>query len=664
MRKVVYIFLFFLTCSLANGQVLTDTQFFKAVNLDFPGLESVKLSVERRNYSDAKRFFVAYIKHRKTPVWLFDWRLPLSEKRNTAVNIHEADRYAKNELVSCGIWYQFGNNVDWQLNPTKNNYKEWTWQLNRHYGWITLGQAYWKTGDERYAKSFVSQLNSWLVQCKCPKDDGNYENSPWRTLDAGIRMRYTWPNAFYYFLSSPSFDDETAFRMVKSFYEHALFLYDHSISKQRLSHEMNGLYTIGVLFPEFCDAEKWRALAVDQLYAEEVDQFYPDGAQKELSPGYHSTNLSCIVTVYRLAQLNHYSLPEGYVPRLESIYAYYELLRMPNGLLPAINDSKWVDSQGELQRASEYFENRKDFMYSSSQGAKGKNPSFTSVWMPWAGWYVTRSGWSTNDFYSFFEVGPYGTGHQHEDKLSFILYAYGSLLITECGNYSYDNSQFRSYAVSARVHNVARIDGQDQNRFAVRNNKGVSFSSSPLENRWISNGRYDFCEGYYQEGYGSNSDSTVSHHRCLKFVKKKFWLVTDEFIPTDNSEHYYDIWFHFNTDKYRLDKRTNVVYSDNTSEANIAIVHLGQNTDVSVVVGQASPEVQGWVSDVTSDGGYICRPVATPVFHNKGTGNVKDVFVFIPFPKGEVLTVSRVKKISSLKYRIYFEGKRSITVKL
>lgn len=661
MKKILCIIIFTLIGSLSFGQSITDAQFFDALDLNYAGLESVKACVKLKNYSGAQRAYVQYLKQRTTPKWYFDWNAPESEKRKTGANIAKSNRYANNELISCGIWHQFGKTIDWTLNPTENHYNEWTWQLNRHEFWISLGYAYWNTGNEKYAKAFVSQINSWIEQCKRPKDDGNYPGSPWRTMEAGLRMRYSWPNAFFYFLSSPSFDDEAVFRMVKSFYEHALFLYDHRISKQRLSHEMNGLYTVGVLFPEFRKAAEWRSVAAEELYREEVEQFYPDGSQKELAPSYHGTNLSCIVSVYQLAKLNHCQLPQDYESRLENIYSFYSNLRMPDGKLPAVNDSRWFESSDNLKAASELFQNRKDFAYLASGGKTGREPSYTSVWMPWAGWYVMRSGWDKDAFYALFEVGPYGIGHQHEDKLSFVLAAYGSLLITECGNYAYDSSQWRRYALSARGHNVARVDGFDQIRSGKKN---VGVSGTPLANMWVSNRKYDLGEGYYTEGFGGKSEVKVTHHRTLKFVKNKYWLLTDEFIPSDEKEHTYDIWFHLNTDKYKVDKRVNAVYSTANSEANIAILRLDENRDVDVIVGQTSPEVQGWVADGSSDIGFSCRPVATPIYHNKKIGAFEEYFVLIPFRRGENVVITQVKRLSSRKYKIYMDNGQKLVIEL
>ena len=617
-------------CSNALGQSLTDVQFFEALNLDYPGLVSVKKSVNNKKYDDAKHQFVDYLKQRTKPVWYFDWRENDSNKRKTGVNISEANRFADNELLSCGQWYKFGSRVNWTYNATKNNYNEWTWQLNRHYAWITLGKAYWKTGNEKYAKAFVTQLNSWLDQCIRPIDSGNRVGSPWRTLEAGLRMMSCWPNALYYFMSSPTFDDETIFKMVKSFYEHGSHLRTHNSRVNWLSIEMNGLYTVGVLFPEFKESEDWRNFSAEKLYQEEVEQFYPDGSQIELATGYHGNSLSSIVSVYRLAQLNSYKLPKNYISRLENAYEYFLKIMMPDGRLPAINDSGWEDCREYLIKATELFPGRNDFAYIASHGLSGKKPAYTSVWMPWAGWYIMRSGWDENALYSFFEVGPYGADHQHEDKLSFILYAYGSRLITECGNYAYDNSQWRKYAVSARGHNVVRVDGMDQNRYNVKKNKSISVVETPLVNRWVTKRKHAIGEGIYNEGFGGDNDKTVQHHRTLELVKNKYWILTDEFIPSDDKEHTYETWFHFNTDKYRVDTVNNVVYSADVNEANIAIIRLSDNHEMKVIVGQLTPELQGWVAERLSDNGFSCRPVATPVYYRKGRGLVRERYLFIP----------------------------------
>ena len=665
MRKYLIIIFTLFVCSFAKGQTLTDAQFFEALNLDYPGLAQVKNCVKRGNYKEAKKAFVQHIKNRTTPKWFVDWKDYTSQVGKYPVRsyvIPYSDRFANNELLAHGTWYQYGKTIDWTEDHSYDHYDEWVWQLNGHHCWVYMSEAYWATGNEKYAKAFVRQINGWIDQCKIPT---SYQGrgSVWRTLDTGLRMRDNWPNILYRFLPSPAFDDETVVKMIKSIYQHAIHLRNNNTANNWLAVEMNGLYVVGGLFPEFKEAEEWRTFAVQKLYEQEQELFYPDGAEIELTPNYHELSASSIVAVYKFAQLNGYELPSEFVSRLERIYEVFVKLRMPDGRMPAINDSDWIHTIASLKTASSLFPNRYDFRYFITDGKEGKKPEYTSVWMPWAGWYVMRSGWGTDDFYSFFEVGPYGSAHQHEDKLSFILYAYGKRLITEAGYYAYDTSKWRNYACSARGHNTARVDGNDQNRDIKRYRRTIKLSSRPLDNTWISNKTYDYGEGIYTDGYGPNSDSTVTHRRSLKFIKNKLWVVTDTFTPSDDNTHSYETWFHFETPNYGIDEK-GIVFSDEPNSANIAIVALSGKSIVNVVKGQETPDIQGWIPVKGGGNGFHCEPIATPTYSMSGKGIVSETYLFLPYQANTSMPIERVKKISKKKYRIYFKDGESIKIKV
>ena len=202
-----------------TGPALSDQQFFDALDLDRPDLAAVKAPATKSDWPAAKHAFVEHIKGRTTPQWTFDWKQ--RGKTKPHANLIDADRYARNMLQSCSVWEDFKDKIDWNANPMPNQYAEWTWQLSRHPFWVRLGEAYWATGDEKYAKAFVAQMSDWVRKQPVPDDSGNYAYSAWRTIETGIRMFGTWPDSFYYFLSSPSFDDESTIMMIKSFHDHA-----------------------------------------------------------------------------------------------------------------------------------------------------------------------------------------------------------------------------------------------------------------------------------------------------------------------------------------------------------------------------------------------------------------------------------------------------------
>src|SRR5690606_15235854 len=92
-------------------------------------------------------------------------------------------------------------------------------------------------------------------------------------------------------------------------------------------------------------------------------------------------------------------------------------------------------------------------------------PGAPSVVYPWAGQLVMRSGYDVDAHWAFFDIGPWGTGHQHNDKLHLSVSAFGRDLLVDGGRFAYRGSladKFRRYAVGSASHNVVLIDGNGQ----------------------------------------------------------------------------------------------------------------------------------------------------------------------------------------------------------
>lgn len=646
-----------------EGPITSDQDFFEAMNLDTKGMEAVKEAVQKKDFHLAKKEYVKYIKARQKPLWHFDWR-DFSNPKHRIKNYQNktAENAVKNLLTSCGIAHQFGEHIDWSINPTKLKYAEWTWQLSRHPFWTALGKAYWATADEKFAKTYVRQIRSWITQNPLPSNAANGVGSRWRTIETGIRTFSSWPNSFFYFLPSPNFDDDSIIMVVKSFYEHALHLREFPTQNNWLCMEMNGLYHIGTLFPEFKEAAEWRSYASGRLYDEMNIQVYPDGAQRELAPGYHGVSLHNFLGTYNIAKLNNLPLPGDYVQRLERMYEMYLNVISPAGHIPALNDSGWGNVRRSLLQAYELFPEREDFLYAGSIGKEGKIPSYTSNFMPYAGWYTMRSGWNPMDLYLHYEVGPFGAAHQHEDKLTFTISAYGKRLITEGGVYPYDSSQWRKYVLSARAHNVVRVDGLDQNR------RGGGFNEvdKPLENRWITNEFFDFGEGTYTEGFGKDRLLKVNQARSIFFVKpdKKsdapaYWLLFDVMTPTDDLVHEYTSWFHYNTERTTKLPEFNGIITADPNSANLLIAPLTpKDLKLDVIMGQEDPEVQGWVPAK----GYDCRPVATPTFIRKAAGQNLDAYIFLPVKPKQQHSIKTIQQLDKSTFVITFVDGRKDTV--
>lgn len=644
------------------GPRLSDQDFFEALDLSREDLAAVKTAVEKKDWSEAKKALAEHIRNRKNPKWFSDWKnrsepqdrdaevelVRVGDRAVRNVDLDFADRVVANQLTSCRVEQDFGNEINWELNPI--DYKEWTWQLSRHPFWVTLGQAYWKTEDEKYAQAFVRQMRHWIENVLVPvNEDGNSwkENAQmgtdqtncWRTIECGIRMGQTWPAAFYYFLTSPTFTDDDVCLMVKSMVEHArhLTLWPRGGNWQTM--QANGQYHVGVLFPEFKEAEKWRSLAMDSLYKELDAQVYPDGAQIELSSGYHQVSLRNFVMGFAIGQLNDMPIPEDFVNKLERMYHYDLYLAMPNLLMPALNDGHQTDIRTYLRGGYKFFPKRTDFQWAATDRAEGTPPKDESSAFPYAGHFVMRSGWDPNDRYLFFDGGPFGYGHQHEDKLNIMVYSHGRVHIVDPGNYPYDSSQWRKYVLSTRAHNTVMVDGLEQNQRGKPRDEYVV--SEPLPHTWISESTHDYALASYDLGYGPDRDTTVTHTRAILFVKPDFWIVTDFLKASDEQSHHYDAMFHLDADAAEIVMDGKGVETRNEEgESNFGIYGIANASfSIDVIAGQEEPIVQGWIPRGKP---YECQPIPTPVFKAEGAGTVVMSYVLCPISQGERSPISQV----------------------
>ncbi len=620
-----------------EGPHISDAQFFAAVDLNRPGLEKVKAAVQSGNLEDAKHEFAVYLHDRQKPVWKLDWRArPKHDSRPEGVNTENADRVMNGEVWSVSTWYKFDGPIDWNANPI--NYREFPFQLNRHGTWQWLARAYWDTGEEKYANECVRQIVDWVRRCPSPTTSSGNETNTWRTIEQGIRVGQAWPDIFYRLLSSPSFTDEAIVTMVKSFVEHARILAKYPSTGNWLAMETNGLMHVGVLFPEFKEADSWRKIAIDRMYTELDKQVYPDGAQIELSTSYHQASLSNFVMAWEIAHMNDVPMPADYITKIEKMYDYDLDACMPDGRLPSLNDANVQNIKPALKQGFVFFPDRKDYLWVATDGKEGKKPKVGSIALPFSGHLVMRSGWDPQDLYMLFDAGPYGYGHQHEDALSIDVYSQGRHQIIDAGVYPYDSSQWRRYVLSTRGHNTIMVDGLDQHRAGRPRQEYVL--SKPLPNKWIASDGFDYASGEYNDGYGPDSALKVKHTRSIFFVKPEYWIITDFLDPADNKSHTYESLFHLDADAVKLVCAS--AYTVNKDSSNLAIVvSEDDNVNLRVVSAQEKPTVQGW----TIKSGYEMRPLPTAVYSKEQAGPTCFQYVIYPSAKGEQCPVTGVKRL-------------------
>jgi len=500
---------------------------------------------------------------------------------------------AERVLAHLHDGFPLGDDIDWEANKRAPGdpafTREWTYDLNRFGQWRTLGRAYWQTGDEKYAREWIAQMRDWIEDNPYLLFGTGNDTLTWRTIEAGIRCSSSWPDALYSFLGSPSLTPDDLVVFMKSWIEHAHHLMRITVEHPEhggnwVTMECNGLGHLGILFPECREAPLWLETAVNRLTLELDRQVYPDGAQKELTTGYHQVALRNFVGLYKLANRNGIALPAAYLQRLERMYAYNLQAMTPEGCLPPLNDAGYTDVNASLREAAELF-GRDEFRWAATGGAAGTPPDYTSRGFPYAGQYVMRSGWATDDRYLLFESGPFGIGHQHEDQLTMFIYGLGRVLLTEAGTYSYDASDYRRYVLGTWAHNTILVDGQQQHR---RDLPETYQTETPLDNLWVSNDVFDAADGVYRSGYGPKREIDVRHERTVVFVRPDYWVVVD--VLQAQGKHTYDVLWHLNNDQAGQDAKTLAAWGADPSGANLLVTPSpASGLTLEIVRGRENP---------------------------------------------------------------------------
>ena len=581
------------------GPRTSDRELFAALNLDLPELAAVREAAGAEDWPRATARLAAYYRARTSVPWRFD---PHRVDRSVGYSKDGAERTVAGRIRVIYAEHEFPNGeIDWFYNPTlvredlAPNH-EWQWQLGRMGYWGNLGRAYWGTGDERYAQTFVRHLRSWARHCLRPDGSGNGAGSAWRTIECGIRMAYSWPDAWHRFLLSPSFTDADVALFLKIAYEHALHLAAHRTTGNWLTMEMNGLYTLGAIFPEFRDAGAWRRLAADLLYDELASQFLPDGAQIELTTGYHQVALGNVLGIPETARLvgRMEELPADYVARAERAYDFNLKMMTPERDLPHTNDAWHVNVAGSLAGAFRLFPQRLDFQWVATDGKEGTMPGFASVLLPYAGFAVMRSGWERDASYLLFDGGLLGYGHVHQDKLQVVVHAYGREVLYDGGGGNYESSKWRRYSVDTFSHNTVLVDGLPQRRGTRDRWAGVA--KAPLPIAWQSGEIFDYAAASYDEPYGRGDNRPAAHRREVLFLKPDLFLVVDRLTPNDDKEHRYEARWHLKSTDVRAGSTPGSFASADQERPNLAVVPLRpEGLTATAVSAQEEPELLGWL---------------------------------------------------------------------
>lgn len=617
-----------------------DKDISKIINLDEIGISKIA------SIDDLKSSMLTYYRKRDNTTFYFRKNekndivelLKTEFKENIKETMREADLIMAHKVRTMGSGrFDLGKDIDWLFDhhserrwPSSHykNYaiynnvkgeKLYATKINRHHHLTTLARAYLYSTDLKYYQEVINQIIDWNQ--KNPFKMGMH----WRsTLVCSNRvLSWIWCLALIGF---EYVSKDTFWEILKSIYLHTMFIKENlslhtNYPNNHLIGEAATLTIVGIFFPEFHDAERWKLKGLEILKQQLSQQFFDSGVHKEQAINYHLFVMEYYTHVYLLCRRNNIDC-DFMQQKLERMYEYILNIYQPSGHLPMFGDNSEMKAvvltDVSIEQIDAVFAtgsvlfNRSDMKklcdkfceeslwlltavgYQKFQNLVESEIAVTSNAIKDAGVFVMRDGWHKESRYLALDCGPLGlgnkAGHGHADTLSFELWANGNKLIIDPGTYEYNGPfEWRQYFRGTSAHNTVIVDGLDQSE-ATNGPFGWCQLAQPQLNTWYSSNEFDFFEGEH-DGY-ERLAHPVRHQRKILFIKGEYWILSD--ILTGKGKHRFECLFHFPPGQVFLDTQDKSIVKCN-GQSNIKIVPLNNDIQAEVIEGCESP-IQGWVS--------------------------------------------------------------------
>lgn len=426
------------------------------------------------------------------------------------------------------------------------------WELSR-FSWVyVLVRAFARDGDAGHAEVYRRLLEDWLE--RNPPNTG----PQWKCgQEVAIRLMGVLYGWFGFAEVLPEALRERICRLawvsgrrIEANISFAFFQFNnHGLS------EAAGLWTIGLLFPEFEEAARWKAQGRRLLETQARTLIYEDGGCSQASFNYERVMLDVLAWCWRLSELHEEPLDacvRSAVERAsELLWQCQDELsgQLPNygandgALLLPLSNADYADFRPALQVASfltsqmrRYPEGPQDEALLWFYGESGlSSPLSRKERMDFrareSGYFTLRNAHG----YLFLRSGRHRHRPSHADQLHVDLWWHGRNVLLDCGTYSYNAAQpFDEAFKSTRFHNTVRVDRIDQMGEAGR------FLWLPwAQGRLVKAGSASLCAEH--DGYQRLQDP-VNHRRSVIRVEDHGFLIVDRLQGTRDSHEFELLW--------------------------------------------------------------------------------------------------------------------------
>jgi asparagine synthase (glutamine-hydrolysing) len=357
------------------------------------------------------------------------------------------------------------------------------WEASRFSSVYVLVRSYALTRDERYPKAFWDLIEDWAAH-NAPQAGPNWKCGQ----EAAFRLM-AWCFGMYGFEGSPQTTPErignlTAMIAVTAERIEANIDYALSQNNNHGVSEAVGLFTVGILFPEFRQAESWLVRGRKLLESQARTQIYDGGAYVQQSMNYHRVMLQDYLWAMRLGEINGAPFSEALYERLLRSTEFLDAMTDPvSGQVPnygnndgtqvlPLTDCKYANYRPTLQASYYLCSQQRRFepgpwdealiwLFGESALTSPMRPAKQRAISPSGGYYLMKG----RESWAMIRCTEYHDRPAHADQLHLDLWWQGLNVAIDGGTYHYNAPPPWDTAFSGTaMHNTVTVDGQDQMR--------------------------------------------------------------------------------------------------------------------------------------------------------------------------------------------------------
>jgi len=581
----------------ADDFILADrAALLHGLKLEQPELAAVKAALDKGDVEAAGKAYIAYFRTREIePPRAPNWSLL---ERNPQYNTSGADAYLAGHLQDGYSVYEVPETgIDWDKAPLSC--------LTRFPIMSPLCYAAHHTREAKYARFIVDHIKEYMAAYpieefvgKNPKQGwrGDYIPAlPWEWCMIPMRLS-KMAEAVALVRSFPEVSEDELLQILQRMYEETRWL--RVYIKTLVDNRHNGgcawmgtVLDVCAVLDDFAVSDEWLEYNLGLLEQYIDEAFYPDGMCIELTTGYS------LSVAYQTEQLAYAMRKQaGFAaakPKLEAMIRCMTALGKPTGRVPSFGDGyAGYATSGAYVPLLEHL----DLPWADRmiKGEEGPEPPFL-VWPQpgheqWCGYYTMRSDWTKQAVFMMIDCGPWGTSHQHGDKLSFVVSAYGADFIIDPSPTRYHNNEpdrFLSRQNNSFLHNNITVDGMDEYMNCPRETK------EPLGNTWEHGEHYSLFAGSYSFAPVKQAE----WERRVLFADKSYWLLQDV-ISSPEGEGHLDTAeieqnFQFEKDT-EIELQGNMAVATAPNGAQLLLMPLSGDLQPELTIGDKEPRTSYW----------------------------------------------------------------------